>query len=272
MTTYSRRCPKCNAELFYKSARHFSRATEYNTLCRSCCKKKGLSEDLNVTCPRCKQTRTYSNKYNAAFARDQGRCRSCSTSSVSVKKWKDESYQEKMKAVLSEARKTRWEKPDAKKKAAEVLSARNLQNWKNDEYRDIMYEKIRLNSIRGMCGTYKGHHFRSSLELYFMINFLEGKEWVSCEKSEFAIKYEHEGRTKTYYPDFLCEGTIYEIKGSHEHDDPIVISKKRAAETWCSERGYAYMMIDPGRYKAADLYRMHDEGLITLSKRHKKAE
>lgn len=131
------------------------------------------------------------------------------------------------------------------------------------------YDKIRLNSIRGVFGSYKGHHFRSSLELYYMIEILEKQniEWESCENDRYCIEYDYESKTHWYYPDFRVGRKIIEIKPKYLWDNPIVLAKAEAAQKWCIEHGFEYELLDPGYYTKQQVIEMHKTGVIKLQSR-----
>lgn len=69
-------------------------------------------------------------------------------------------------------------------------------------------------SGNGWSGWYKGYYFRSLLELAFMVSLVkQGKSFVLCETQKYAVSYRnHEGKERTYFPDFEVENIIYEIK------------------------------------------------------------
>lgn len=66
-------------------------------------------------------------------------------------------------------------------------------------------------SGRGIKGWYKGIWCDSSWELAFLLKTLdEGKQICRCLEKR---SYIHDGKEKIYYPDFVVEGKIVEIKG-----------------------------------------------------------
>ena len=69
------------------------------------------------------------------------------------------------------------------------------------------------NNVKHISGWYKGIFFRSSLELSFLIRN-DDKKISSCEIKRFAVLYNFDGKTKTYYPDYTDGNFIYEIKPS----------------------------------------------------------
>jgi hypothetical protein len=68
-----------------------------------------------------------------------------------------------------------------------------------------------LSNKKSISGWYKNIFFRSSLELSFLYHN-KNKVLDSCEKNEFKVIYELDGKIKTYYPDFTDGEFIYEIK------------------------------------------------------------
>lgn len=69
----------------------------------------------------------------------------------------------------------------------------------------------RQGSGRGKKGWYKGFFCDSSWELAFVIYNLEhGIDFTRC--LEFR-EYEYEGKIRKYYPDFIVNGQLVEIKG-----------------------------------------------------------
>ncbi len=99
-------------------------------------------------------------------------------------------------------------------------------------------------------GWYKHYYFRSLNELSFIINYLEVKykedEWVSGEKPEHKILYDHpEGRDAYYFPDFILKGKyIFECKPKFYWNNEIVLAKKSAAEIVAENLGMKYVLVD----------------------------
>ena len=221
-------------------------------------------------CPTCGNDLYYSTKGNMIFAEVKKRtCKSCGRTRANTDLWKDEDYRKTMSKVRTEGWKKYWEVPGNKEKLSKSVSARNKERWKDEAYRNFMYEKIKLNSIRGVFGSYKGHHFRSSLELFYMVEILDKQnlEWRSCENDEFCIQYEYNSEKHWYYPDFKVGNKIIEIKPKHMWENPIVLAKALAAREWCKTNGFEYEMIDPGHYNKNEVINMHKTGVIELQSR-----
>jgi len=67
---------------------------------------------------------------------------------------------------------------------------------------------------RGLGGYYKGMHFRSTLELAFIIDCeKKGITIKTAERKEYRVKYlNSKGIERTYFPDFVVGNDIIEIK------------------------------------------------------------
>ena len=259
----TRLCPSCEKEILYKTAQSHSVAVKQNKLCVSCSRKKNISEDLTVTCV-CGKITTYSNKYNANAARINKSCSSCSATNANYERWKDPEFRARRGKAVTERWHKYWAIPGNKEKMSKITSERNIERWKDDEYRNFMYEKMKLTSTRGICGNYKGFHFRSSLELKYMIEYLNDVQWRSGESKDFAIRYTFENKTRTYYPDFIIGTRVIEIKPTYLFNEPIVVAKSEAAIKWCESKGFTYEMIDPGYYTVNEVLELHNNGTIIL--------
>jgi hypothetical protein len=224
------------------------------------------SESCIVTCEKCGKEKTYSNKYNARYARVKKACASCSRSRENKNLWKNSEFKTRMTALLKKEREKLWKNPEHRAEMGKVVSQRNKERWANDEeYRFHMLDVIRLNAI---AGTYKEHYFRSSLELRYMMKLEEEKiSWKNGECREFAIRYEFRGHNKTYYPDFIVGKTVIEIKPAYFWDSDIVKAKCKAAEAWCEKHGYKFKMLDPGAFTAKEMQNFAEMGIIKLSAR-----
>lgn len=120
----------------------------------------------------------------------------------------------------------------------------------------------------GIHGWYKDlYHFRSLRELSYMFYLEEsGKTWETGESKNFAIEYtDFDGKIRSYWPDFILEDSIIEIKPIQLQKLPNVQAKARAAHKICAEKGIKYELIDflPDMLK---IKRALDEGLIVFAK------
>ena len=104
---------------------------------------------------------------------------------------------------------------------------------------------------RGICGKYKGQHFRSLLELSFIISFIEKKklEFESGEQRKYEIPYTDEnGKKRNYFPDFIVKvkdkKVIFECKPKRLWKSERVVLKATAAEKYAKENNMDYEMVD----------------------------
>jgi hypothetical protein len=229
-----------------------------------------LLSDKERICPVCQKKVSYSTKYNALQADERGNtCRRCAMKKTQAKfsaeLWKNAIYAEKVKSSCKEGSKKFWESAANRERMSTHLSKRNLENWQKPEYRKKMYEILKKTKGK-YSGHYKGHHFRSSLELFFIMTTLSEKDWESCENGKFAIPYSHNGKMRVYYPDFRYEKFVIEIKPRFQFGDPVVQLKAAAAKKWCEKRGLVYKLLDPGKFSGIEMKQMHDEGIISLDR------
>jgi hypothetical protein len=100
-----------------------------------------------------------------------------------------------------------WLKKDKKTCSSQCRSKIHaLNNYKKDE-------------TFGKFGYYKGIYCASSWELAFLVYNLDlGKDIRRCK---LTFSYIMNGQEKTYFPDFLMDDVIHEVKG-RELDDVVV--------------------------------------------------
>jgi hypothetical protein len=77
--------------------------------------------------------------------------------------------------------------------------------------RDNNYGGYKKGSGRGKQGWYKGFHCDSSWELAYVIYCLEHN--ISIKRSTERRTYIFQGKTRGYYPDFIVNNDLVEIKG-----------------------------------------------------------
>jgi hypothetical protein len=94
---------------------------------------------------------------------------------------------------------------DTKIKISNSLNEYHKENLDREKYIS------KSNNVKSISGWYNGLHFRSSLELSFLVKF-NNITLISCEKKEYKILYEKNNKIKVYYPDFTDGKSIYEIK------------------------------------------------------------
>lgn len=109
-------------------------------------------------------------------------------------------------------------------------------------------------SLMAFSGTYKGIRFRSLMELSVIRN-LEGEGLVlgtTMLYEETRVPYGRDGR-RTYLVDltFPQMKTLIEVKPSRRADNRNNRAKRIAAEKWCAERDWTYLIVTEEELAAA---------------------
>ena len=95
----------------------------------------------------------------------------------------------------------------------------------------------------GWKGWYKDHYCRSLREIIFLVNMdNENIKWTPGEK--ISIRYQVEGKERTYRPDFIIGNRMIEIKPIRLQKSPSVQTKAEAAKRYCEAHGMVYELID----------------------------
>jgi len=106
---------------------------------------------------------------------------------------------------------------------------------------DCRVDLIRQSALRQLRrgrshkGTYKGFNLDSTYELAFLIYHLD--EGIHIERSKDQIPYTYNGVTRTYNPDFVVDGVIYELKG-------YMTAQSKIKLITAEELGYNITLID----------------------------
>lgn len=120
---------------------------------------------------------------------------------------------------------------------------------------------LREGSGRGKSGWYKGFYCRSSWELAFVIYHLDHNSNIQPCKE--VRTYTFEGKIRKYYPDFLLNGSVIEIKGylteqwkqKHSENPDIVLKTFKDLEVELSyvKSKYGESYLDLYEEKLAEL-------------------
>ncbi len=239
----TRNCPKCNEEITYTYKKSLIRAVKKNSFCLNCkehSKKYQWSSEFN--CIYCNKEVIFKQSRKIDYVY---KCRSCT-----IKGDRNPFYGKK-------------HTEETKQKLSIAFGGKN----------NNMYGKpSAIGGGRGWSGWYKGWHFRSFLELSYMINVLEkeGLSWESGEQKKLRISYlNYQGIAQTYCADFLVDNTkLIEIKPKILHTSVIVILKKEAAEKFCEEHGWTYELIEPERLTEEEIITLYDLDKIKLVSRY----
>lgn len=150
---------------------------------------------------------------------------------------------------------------ECKEKYEHLFDNRNLFGEKNGMYGKPSPEK----SGYGINGWYRGIHFRSLLELSYIVYLDENKiSWVGAE-GKIRIKYfDTNNKAKTYSPDFIInEKEVIEVKPKNLYRHNKL--KFEAGRKWCEENNYEYKVITPDYLSDDVIYKMWNDKIITFS-------
>ncbi len=255
-------CHSCGIEIVYKTISGYYQAKRNNSRCKTCVKesfkgsgnpfygKKHEKETIE------KLSKIGKNRFlsdNALKALADGR------------KFRNENFKNTYDTWLK-----KYGKEEADKKYSEWKSKESLANSGSN---NPMYGKPSpQGSGNGWSGWYLGHFFRSLIELSYMVEFLSvsGTVWESAETNKFKIEYaDASGQIRNYFPDFLVNNKcLVEIKPKNLFKSENVRLKKEAAEKWCAENGYEYLLIEPLKLSNEKILELYNSGEIKFTERY----
>lgn len=128
-------------------------------------------------------------------------------------------------------------------------------------------------SGNGWCGWYKNWHFRSLMELSFMINVIErfGFRWETGENKKYRISYlDYDDKVRNYFPDFILnERYMVEIKPKHLINTVTNKRKREAAKLFCINNNLRYKIITPTkRFTFEEIKLLIDDNKIKFVDRY----
>lgn len=119
-------------------------------------------------------------------------------------------YHDKQKRIKSTTLKTVKQRKSKAIKLVKVKLKRNLTCFEAG-IMSKSYGGRRPGSGRGICGWYKGFWCDSQWELAFIVYCLDNN--ISIKRNQTGYKYLFEGKEHKYFPDFIINNELYEIKG-----------------------------------------------------------
>jgi hypothetical protein len=126
----------------------------------------------------------------------------------------------------------------------------------------------------GWKGWHKGWFFRSLKELSYMINIIEkeGHRWKSAETHDLSICFtDWTGHERTYRADFLLDDKkLVEVKPRKLMNTPTNLAKRKAAEVFCVNHGYEYVVEESEPLSGEEIVRLWREKLIVFQGRYDK--
>jgi len=262
---YEKKCPCCDQKMIYKNKRSFNISVKKNRCCLSCSRrgennpfygKKHKQESIDKikkTSLNSEKRKNYINKLKSKEYREH-----------LSEKLKGENNPNYGKGYVKS-----WTAKYGEDKASEMVRKfRELQSKHSSGENNPMFAKPSpKKSGSGVSGWYKNIYFRSLLELSFIVNYLErfNMEWESGELRKYIIKYNHDGKTKNYFPDFVInEKYVVECKpkklwGTKQNQAKFEFAKKH-----CEKNNMIYKVIDPVKIKNIKLNNLIESGLVTL--------
>lgn len=222
---YKRNCPQCGKELLYSSDKGFNNANFNDTVCFGC-SAKNLYYNKTTTeffrnCPTCNKIIYYSSKRGRDMGESlQNECKSCAAKTV---------YHNRVKNG----------QPVLNFNGSKFVSKSTIPPKRGG---------------RGWSGYFKGHHFRSLLELDYIIYLINNNvKFISAENKQDAIKYYLPDNSEhRYYLDFylIDSDQFVEIKPKDLMHISINKIKFKAAK---EKLGDKYIVITDEEIEKVDI-------------------
>lgn len=117
-------------------------------------------------------------------------------------------------------------------KETKIKISKSINSSKKFQECIMQGKNISKSNGKYLSGYFNNTYFRSSYELSFLIQMFEDNiKVISAESKDFVVEYEHENKTKKYFPDFYVpsENLIVEIKPLSMCVLPNNVSKFKAA-------------------------------------------
>jgi hypothetical protein len=273
MKKYKRLCPRCSKEIFHSTEEYCESMERKKTLCKSCgCRNpnrlKRMSEinsgeknpffgKKHTDATKSKiANRDYSVNKTKAF-RDK--------ISLTSRGSSNPMYRRSVYSVWVE----KYGREEADRRLSELNKKRSdqMSGSKNNMYGKPSPQ----GSGNGWSGWYKGWFFRSLRELSYVITVLEKNRstWRSAESKDLRMKYIMDGRSRTYFADFLVDGSILvEVKPKKLMGSRQNLAKRKTASRFCKERGFSYRMVDVRILDEDVIADLHSRGVIRFTKRY----
>jgi hypothetical protein len=263
---FSRKCPICNIDLFYSTKVNLTSAIKKNKLCRQCSfeKNRNYNGDKNPF---------YGKKHTEASKQKIKKTDKSYTQTVHFKEEasKASSHRKDFRGYY-EIWKEKYGIEIANEK---LLETKKKQSINTTGSNNPMFGKPPTKGVgSGWAGWYNSFYFRSLLELSYIIDVLEENNcnWQSAEKKELGMPYtDWSGKNKTYFADFLIDGySLIEIKPIRLRNTPRVLTKKMAAQDFCTKNNFSYELITPQYMDKNKLMSLYKNGLVKFSSKSEK--
>jgi hypothetical protein len=288
MTSFKRKCSKCECEITYKNKYNMLNAEKKQSKCKSCGLKEVMTEDVKK-----RMSERFKGEKNPMYGKfgelnpffgkkhsDETKKKMVVGRDYSVYKT-DEFRQKISKLVKGKGNPMYgksvyevWVKKYGKNIAETNMSKfKKLQSKLNSGENNSMYGKPSpKNSGNGICGWYKGWFFRSLLELSYVVSVIErfNLDWENGESEKYKISYEIDGTKRNYFPDFVIGGKyMVECKPKKLWEIKINKIKFKFAKEFCNKNGLIFKITDISKIKKPYLLELISIGDVVLTNKWK---
>jgi len=288
MTSFKRKCPKCECEITYTNKYNMLNAEKKQSKCKSCGLKEVMTEDVKK-----RMSERFKGEKNPMYGKfgelnpffgkkhsDETKKKMVVGRDYSVYKT-DEFRQKISKLVKGKGNPMYgksvyevWVKKYGKNIAETNMSKfKKLQSKLNSGENNSMYGKPSpKNSGNGICGWYKGWFFRSLLELSYVVSVIErfNLDWENGESEKYKISYEIDGTKRNYFPDFVIGGKyMVECKPKKLWEIKINKIKFKFAKEFCNKNGLIFKITDISKIKKPYLLELISIGDVVLTNKWK---
>ena len=276
MNNYKRLCPKCGKEIFHSTEKYCKEKERAKTLCKSCgCRNPDRLRRMSEINSGDKNP-FFGKKHTAA-----ARSKISVNTDRSFIKTKD--YRDRL-SLASQGSKNpmygrsiydvwidRYGREEADRRLVELKKSKSERMSGSGNH---MYGKPSpQGSGNGWSGWYKGWFFRSLKELSYVILVIEanGYNWRSAESKDLRMNYFMDGRSRTYFADFLVDGSILvDVKPKRLMGSIQNLAKRDAALKFCKEKGFSYRMVDVKGLSEEEIVDLHGRGVVKFTDRYEK--
>ena len=126
-------------------------------------------------------------------------------------------------------------------------------------------------SGNGWCGWYNEWHFRSLLELSYMINVIErfNLKWETAEQKKYSVPYKYQDTDHTYYPDFvIADKYVIDCKPKDLQNSELNIVKKKYAIKHFCKLGLKFKYVKCRRLNESEILKLYKEQKIKFIERY----
>lgn len=258
---YLRNCPNCNKEILHKNKRN-----------------RDESEHLKKFCSSCNISRR--NKLQKGKPISEKAKKSFETKDYSF--MRTDEYRNNMRKAINNSNKQmmhnrnlydiwleKYGKEIADKKS---LERNNKISLKTSGKNNPMYGKPSpTGSGNGWCGWYKNWHFRSLLELSYMINIIErfNLKWENAEQKKYSVPYKINGVDHVYYPDFVINDKyIVDCKPKNLCSNELNVIKKNNAIPHFQKIGLKFKFVRCRRLTNDEIIKLYKDKKIRFTNKY----